>query len=156
MRGIDPRLPLNQMQTMNEVVEQSEAPRVFNTVVISSFALAAVVLAVLGIYSIIAFSVASRVQEMAIRMALGSQRSDIVRLVVVGGLKLAAAGCMIGVSIGLAVSNVLRSFLFDVSPFDPLTMILASVAVFVLAIVASALPARRAASVDPLQALRGE
>jgi ABC-type antimicrobial peptide transport system permease subunit len=156
VRGIDPRLPLNQMQTMNEVVEQSEAPRVFNTVVISSFALAAVVLAVLGIYSIIAFSVASRVQEMAIRMALGSQRSDIVRLVVVGGLKLAAAGCMIGVSIGLAVSNVLRSFLFDVSPFDPLTMILASVAVFVLAIVASALPARRAASVDPLQALRGE
>jgi predicted permease len=156
VRSIDPRLPLNQVQTMEEVVAQSEAPRRFNTVVISSFALAAVVLAVLGIYSIIAFSVASRAQEMAIRIALGSRRSDIVWLVVVGGLKLAAAGCMIGVAIGLAVSNVLRSFLFNVSPFDPLTMILASIAVFVLAIAASVLPARRAASVDPLQALRGE
>jgi len=156
VRSIDPRLPLNQVQTMEEVVAQSEAPRRFNTVVISSFALAAVVLAVLGIYSIIAFSVASRAQEMAIRIALGSRRSDIVWLVVVGGLKLAVAGCMIGVAIGLAVSNVLRSFLFNVSPFDPLTMILASIAVFVLAIAASVLPARRAASVDPLQALRGE
>ena len=156
VRSIDPRLPLNQVQTMEEVVAQSEAPRRFNTVVISSFALAAVVLAVLGIYSIIAFSVASRAQEMAIRIALGSRRSDIVWLVVVGGLKLAVAGCMIGVAIGLAVSNVLRSFLFNVSPFDPLTMILESIAVFVLAIAASVLPARRAASVDPLQALRGE
>jgi ABC-type antimicrobial peptide transport system permease subunit len=125
-------------------------------VVISSFALAAVVLAVLGIYSVIAFSVASRVQEMAIRMALGSQRSDIVRLVVVAGLKLAAAGCMIGVAIGLAVSNVLRSFLFNVSPFDPVTMIVASAAVFVLAVAASVRPALRAASVNPLQVLRGE
>jgi ABC-type antimicrobial peptide transport system permease subunit len=124
--------------------------------VISSFALAAVLLAVLGIYSIIAFSVASRVQEMAIRMALGSQRSDIIRLVVVAGLKLAAAGCLIGLAIGLVVSNILRSFLFDVSPFDPVTMVMTSVVVFVLAIVASALPARRAASVDPIQALRGE
>jgi predicted permease len=155
-RGIDPRLPLNQVQSMDEVVAQSEAPRRFNTVVISSFALAAVVLAVLGIYSVIAFSVASRVQEMAIRMALGSQRSDIVRLVVVAGLKLAAAGCMIGVAIGLAVSNVLRSFLFNVSPFDPVTMIVASAAVFVLAVAASVRPALRAASVNPLQVLRGE
>jgi predicted permease len=155
-RGIDPRLPLNQVQTMEEVVAQSEAPRRFNTVVISSFALAAVVLAVVGIYSIIAFSVAARVQEMAIRMALGSQRSGIIRLVVVGGLKLAAAGCMIGLAIGVGVYSGLRSLLFNVSPFDPVTMILASAAVFVLAIVASALPARRAASVDPLQALRGE
>ncbi|HEY1501658.1 MAG TPA: ABC transporter permease [Acidobacteriaceae bacterium] len=156
VRGIDPRLPLNQIQTMDEVVAQSEAPRRFNTIVISSFALAAVLLAVLGIYSIIAFSVASRVQEMAIRMALGSQRSDIIRLVVVAGLKLAAAGCLIGLAIGLVVSNILRSFLFDVSPFDPVTMVMTSVVVFVLAIVASALPARRAASVDPIQALRGE
>ncbi|HEX4309447.1 MAG TPA: ABC transporter permease [Acidobacteriaceae bacterium] len=156
VRRIDPRLPLNQIQTMDDVVEQSEAPRRFNTIVISSFALAAVLLAVLGIYSIIAFSVASRVQEMAIRMALGSQRSDIVRLVVVAGLKLAAAGCLIGLAIGLVVSNILRSFLFDVSPFDPVTMALTSAVVFVLAIVASALPARRAASVDPIRALRGD
>ena len=79
VRSIDPLLPLTQVQTMEQAVSQSEAPRRFNTVLIASFALAAVLLAVLGIYSVIAFSVASRVQEMAIRMALGSQRGAIVR-----------------------------------------------------------------------------
>src|SRR6266567_8790461 len=74
VRSIDPLLPLTQVQTMEQAVSQSEAPRRFNTVLIGSFAFAAVLLAVLGIYSVIAFSVASRVQEMAIRMALGSQR----------------------------------------------------------------------------------
>jgi predicted permease len=156
VRGLDPQLPLTQVQTMGEVVAQSEAPRRFNTIIISGFALAAVLLAVLGIYSIIAFSVASRVQEMAIRMALGSQRSHIVRLVAVSGLKLAAAGCALGLAGAAAAARILRSFLFGVSPFDPVVMILATVAVFGLALAASALPARRAASVDPLQALRGE
>jgi predicted permease len=156
VRGIDPMLPLDQVKTMDEVVTQKETPRRFNTVVISSFALAAVLLAVLGIYSIIAFSVASRVQEMAIRMALGSQRSHIVRLVVWSGVKLAAVGCVLGIAGAIAVSGVLRSFLFNVSPFDPLTMAVAAVLVFALAIAASALPARRAASVDPIEALRGE
>jgi predicted permease len=160
MRGavhaIDPQLPLTQVQTMDEVVSLSEAPRRFNTAVISSFALAAVLLAVLGIYSIIAFSVASRVQEMAIRMALGSQRSHIMKLILISGLKLAAAGALLGLAGALAASKLLRSFLFHVSPFDPLVMALAPLLVFALALLASALPARRAASVDPLQALRGE
>jgi predicted permease len=156
MRGLDPRLPLSQIETMDEVVAESEAPRRFNTVIISSFALAAVVLAVLGIYSIIAFSVASRVQEMAIRMALGSQRSDIVRLVVISGVKLATVGCILGLGGAVAVSSVLRSFLFNVSPFDPIVMILTAAVVLALAIAASALPARRAAAVDPIRALRGE
>ncbi|MGA8531421.1 MAG: ABC transporter permease [Acidobacteriaceae bacterium] len=156
VRGLDPQLPLTQMQTMDQVVAQSEAPRRFNTIIISGFALAAVLLAVLGIYSIIAFSVASRVQEMAIRMALGSQRSHIVRLVAISGLKLAAIGCVLGLAGAAAAAKILRSFLFGVSPFDPAVMILATLAVFALALAASALPARRAASVDPLQALRGE
>ncbi|MGC2581247.1 MAG: ABC transporter permease, partial [Acidobacteriaceae bacterium] len=119
VRNLDPQLPLTQVQTMDEVVAQSEAPRRFNTIIISSFALAAVLLAVLGIYSIIAFSVASRVQEMAIRMALGSQRSHIVRLVAVSGLKLAAVGCVLGLAGAAAAARILRSFLFGVSPFDP-------------------------------------
>jgi ABC-type antimicrobial peptide transport system permease subunit len=110
----------------------------------------------LGIYSIIAFSVASRMQEMAIRMALGSQRSDIVRLILAFGLKLAAIGCVIGLAGAAAASSVLRSFLFHVSPFDPVVIVLTASAVFALALVASVLPARRAASVDPIQALRGE
>jgi len=154
--ALDPQLPLTQVQTMDEVVSLSEAPRRFNTVVISAFALAAVLLAVLGIYSIIAFSVASRVQEMAIRMALGSQRSHIMRLILTSGLKLALIGAVLGIAGAAAASKLLRTFLFHVSPFDPLVMGLAALAVFTLALLASALPARRAASVDPLQALRGE
>jgi predicted permease len=156
MRKLDPQLPLTQVQTMDAVVSLSEAPRRFNTVVISSFALAAVLLAVLGIYSIIAFSVASRVQEMAIRMALGSQRSHIMRLILTSGLKLATAGAVLGLAGAAAASKLLRSFLFHVSPFDPMVMALAALAVFALALLASALPARRAASVEPLQALRSE
>jgi predicted permease len=156
VRSIDAQLPLTQVQTMEQVVSQSEAPRRFNTIIISSFALAAVLLAVLGIYSVIAFSVASRVQEMAIRMALGSQRSHIMRLILISGLKLAAIGCVLGLAGAAVASSVLRSFLFHVSPFDPMVMILTAIAVFVLALAASAIPARRAASVDPIQALRGE
>jgi predicted permease len=156
VRSIDAQLPLTQVQSMEQVVSQSEAPRRFNTLIISIFALAAVVLSVLGIYSIIAFSVASRVQEMAIRIALGSQRSHIIRLVLVSGLKLATIGCILGLAGAAAASSLLRSFLFDVSPFDPVVMILTAIAVFALALLASAIPARRAASVDPLNALRGE
>jgi predicted permease len=155
VRAIDPQLPLTQVQTMEQAVSDSEAPRRFNTVLITGFALAAVLLAVLGIYSVIAFSVASRVEEMAIRMALGSQRAGIVRLVLESGAKLAAIGCILGLGGAAAASTVLRSMLFGVSPFDPLVLTLAAVGVLLLALVASALPAFRAASIDPVQALRG-
>jgi predicted permease len=156
VQSIDPQLPLNQVQTMEQAISESEAPRRFNTVLISSFAGAAVLLAVLGIYSVIAFSVALRVQEMAIRMALGSQRSGIMRLILVSGLKLAAVGCILGLAGAAADSALLRSLLFGVSPFDPLVLTVAAVGVLFLALAASTLPALRAASIDPMQALRGE
>src|SRR5215469_144398 len=156
VRSSDPLLPLSQVQTMEQVVSQSEASRRFNTALISSFAFAAVLLAVLGIYSVIAFSVASRVQEMAIRMTLGSQRLTIVRLVLKSGAQLAAIGCVLGLTGAAAASGLLRSMLFAVSPFDPLVMILAAICVLLLAVGASVPPAVRAASVDPMQALRGE
>jgi predicted permease len=156
VRAIDPQLPLTQVQTMEQAVSDSEAPRRFNTVLISSFAFAAVLLAVLGIYSVIAFSVASRVQEMAIRMALGSQRSGIIRLVLESGAKLAAVGCVLGLGGAAAASTLLRSLLFGVSPFDPLVLTLAAIGVLALALIASTLPAFRAASIEPMQALRGE
>ncbi len=105
---------------MEQAISDSEAPRRFNTTVITAFAIAAVLLAVLGIYSVIAFSVASRVQEMAIRMALGSQRLGIMRLVLTSGAKLACVGCAIGVLGAMAASSLMSSFLFDVSPSDPL------------------------------------
>ena len=156
VRALDPQLPLTQMQTMEHAISDSEAPRRFNTALISSFAAAAVLLAVLGIYSVIAFSVALRVQEMAIRMALGSQRSGIIGLIMGSGAKLALAGCVIGLAIAAASSHLLRSFLFGVSAFDPLVLTLAAVLVMLLALTASLLPARRAAGIDPMQALRGE
>ena len=93
---------------------------------------------------------------MAIRIALGSPRSHIVRLILMSGLKLAAIGSILGLAGAAAASNALRSFLFQVSPFDPKVMILTAIAVFALALAASIFPARRAASVDPIQALRGE
>jgi putative ABC transport system permease protein len=156
VRSIDAQLPLTQVQTMTEAVSQTEAPRRFNTVLITSFAVAAVMLAVLGIYSVVAFSVASRVQEMAIRMALGSQRSRIMSLVLQSGAKLAAFGCVIGLAGAAAASTLLRSLLFGVSPFDPLILTMAAIFVLLLALGASVFPALRAASVDPAHALRGE
>jgi ABC-type antimicrobial peptide transport system permease subunit len=156
VRELDPQLPLSQVQTMDEVVAQSEGPRRFNTAVVTSFALAAVLLAGLGIYSIVAFSVASRVQEMAIRIALGSQRGGILRLVLISGAKLATVGAVIGLAGAAATSSFVRSFLFQVSPFDPVVLVLAAIAVLALALMASVIPAHRAAAVDPIQALRGE
>ena len=156
VRALDPLLPLTEVQAMDQAIALSEAPRRFNTVLISSFAFAAVLLAVLGIYSIIAFSVASRVQEMAIRVALGSRRSAIVSLVLSSGAKLAGIGCLIGLGGAAAASTLLRSLLFDVSPFDPLVLTLAAAGVLMLAVLASSLPALRAASVSPVAALRGE
>jgi predicted permease len=156
VRSLDPQMALTQVQTMVQNVSDTEAPRRFNTAVISAFAAAAVLLAVLGIYSVIAFSVASRVQEMAIRMALGSQRAGIIRLVLISGAKLAAIGCGIGLLGAAGASSLLRSFLFGVSPFDPIVLTMAAVAVLLLALAASALPATRAASIDPMQSLRGE
>ncbi|HZZ41260.1 MAG TPA: ABC transporter permease [Acidobacteriaceae bacterium] len=156
VRRMDPQLPLSHVATMTEVVAESEAPRRFNTVLVSAFAVAAVVLAVLGIYGVIAFSVAARVQEMAIRMALGAERGRIVTLVLNSALKLATVGCALGLAGAAAASSMLRSFLYGVSPFDPVVMALAAAAVFLLALLAAAMPAHRAAKVDPIRALRGE
>lgn len=154
VRSIDPQLPLAQVQTMEHAVSETEAPRRFNTAVISTFALAAVLLAALGIYSVIAFSAALRVQEMAIRMALGSQRSGILQLVFASAAKLGAIGCGVGLLGAVAASRLLRTFLFNVSPFDPLVLVLAALFVMLLAAVAALLPALRVASIQPANALR--
>jgi putative ABC transport system permease protein len=154
VRSIDPQLALDQIQSMERTLSDSEAPRRFNTALICCFAFAAVLLAALGIYSVVSFSAALRVQEMAIRIALGSQRSRILGLVFRSAAKLAIAGCAIGLLGAAAASRLLQSLLFGVSPFDPLVLTLAGIFVLLLALAASLLPARRAASVDPMQALR--
>jgi ABC-type antimicrobial peptide transport system permease subunit len=154
--SIDKQLPLGQLQTMEHALYEGESPRRFNTALISALAAVAVLLAMLGIYSIIAFSTALRMQEMALRVALGSPRCGIVRLILISAAKLSIAGCAIGLVGAIAASRLLRSFLFEVSPFDPVVLVLSVIVVLLLALAASMLPAQRAASIDPGEALRWE
>ena len=114
----------------------------------------ALLLAVTGIYAVVAFSVSQRTQEIAIRMALGAQRTGIARLVLVSGAKLALLGCGLGVLGSLAVSRLVSSFLFEVNATDPLTYMESVLIMMLMALLASALPASRAASADPIDALR--
>ena len=156
VHSIDPQLPLTQVESMDRVVAEGQAPRRFNTALISAFAGAAVLLALLGIYSVIAFSTALRTQEMAIRLALGSQRSSVMRLILVSGAKLGLAGCGIGAIAAVFATRLLRSLLFQVDSLDPIVLVLATVSILLLALAASVIPARRAASVEPMEALRTE
>jgi putative ABC transport system permease protein len=154
--ALDPQLALQQMQTMDEALSSSEAPRRFNTSLVSVFALGALLLATIGVYAVIAFSVSMRSQEMAIRMALGSRRVEIVRLVLISGAKLAAIGCGAGLIGALAISKLLGSMLFNVSATDPLILTASIATMIVLSLVACAIPAQRAASANPVDALRSE
>jgi predicted permease len=151
---IDPVLALQHVQPMSDVISDVEAPRRFNTDLITSFALGALLLAVTGIYAVVAFSVSLRTHEIAIRMALGAQRSRIARLVLISGAKMALVGCALGVVASLAVSRLIASFLFDVSTTDPVIYLAAVLVMMLMTLIASALPARRAASADPPDALR--
>jgi predicted permease len=156
MRKADPQLPLYQMQTMERAISKSEAPRRFNTVLITSFAITAVLLSVLGIYAVIAFSVALREQEMAVRLALGCQRSGVILHILTSGARLTSIGCGLGLLGAVGASRLLRSFLFEVSPVDPGVLALSATAMMLLALAASALPARRASGTEPTLALRSE
>jgi predicted permease len=156
VHSLDPQLPLTQVESMDRVVSEGQAPRRFNTALISAFAGAAILLALLGIYSVIAFSTALRTQEMAIRLALGSQRSSILRMILVSGVKLGLAGCAIGAIAAAFATRLLRSLLFQVDTLDPTVLVLAIVSILLLAVAASVIPARRAASVEPMEALRTE
>jgi hypothetical protein len=152
--GVDPMLALHDVQPMNDVISTTEAPRSFNTDLITAFAMGALLLAITGIYAVVAFSVSLRTQEIAIRMALGAERGRIARLVLVSGARLALIGIVLGVAASLAISRLIASFLFDVSPTDPLIYAAAAAVMMLIALLASALPARRAAAADPIQALR--
>jgi len=156
VRSIDPQLPLTYVESMDRVVSEVQAPRRFNTALISCFAGAAVLLSLLGIYSVIAFSAALRTHEMAIRLALGSQRASVMRLVLISGAWLGLVGCGIGALGAVFATRLLRSMLFEVDPVDPTVIVLAAVSIFLLALAASVIPARRAASIEPMQALRSE
>ena len=150
---IDPLLALREVRSVTEAVSAIEAPRHFNTDLITAFALGALLLAITGIYGVMAFSVAQRTQEIAIRMTLGAQRTAIAELVLASAAKLALFGCGLGVLGSLAVSRLLSSFLFGVSPTDPLVYTVCVSIMMATALLASALPAASAASADPMDAL---
>jgi len=156
VRSIDPQLPVTHIQSMEQVVAEGQASRRFSTALISSFAAVAVLLALMGIYSVIAFSAALRTHELAIRLALGSQRASVMRLVLVSGAKLGLMGCGIGAIGAVFATRLLRSMLFQVDPLDPACIALAAFSILLLALAASVIPARRAASIEPMQALRNE
>jgi putative ABC transport system permease protein len=154
MAEIDPLLALEHVEPMKDALSNVEAPRRFNTELITAFALGALLLAVIGIYAGIAFSVSQRTREIAIRMALGAQRASIARLVLFSAARLALLGSSLGVLGSVAVSHLVRSFLFEVSATDPVIYMTAVLTMMFVALLASALPATQAASGDPIVALR--
>jgi ABC-type antimicrobial peptide transport system permease subunit len=151
---IDPLLALEQVQTMDDAIANIEAPRSFNTSLITAFALGALLLVVTGIYAVVAFSTSLRTQEIAIRMALGAQRARIAQVVLFSGAKLAFAGCVLGLLGSLALSRLVSSFLFEVSATDPKIYMAAVGTMLLMVLLASAYPAVRAASAEPLDSLR--
>jgi putative ABC transport system permease protein len=151
---IDPQLALQEVRPLTEAISHVEAPRHFNTDLITAFAGGALLLAVIGIYAVMAFSVSQRTQEIAIRMALGAERASIARLVLLSGAKQALLGCGLGIVGSLAVSRVVSSFLFGVSATDAFVYSGAVLMMMLMALLASAVPAMRAASADPVEALR--
>jgi putative ABC transport system permease protein len=151
---VDPMLALKDVRPLTEAMSNTEAPRRFNTGLIGAFAIGALLLAVSGIYAVVAFTVTLRVQEIAIRMALGAERGKIAGMVLAGGVKLAALGCGLGVAGSIALARIVQTFLFDVSPTDPGLYALSATVMVLLTMAASALPAARAAATEPIDALR--
>lgn len=148
--------PVYSIRTMMQVMAESMAQRRFNTVLMTSFAVVALLMAAIGLYGVISYSVAQRTHEIGIRMALGAQLSDVVRMVLWQGLKLALAGVIAGLIVSLALTRVMTNLLYGVSATDPLTFTCVAVLLTGVALLACYIPARRAAKVDPMIALRYE
>jgi predicted permease len=153
---LDPLLAISQVHTMGERIATTEAPRRFNIIVLTAFAAIALLLALLGIYGVLAYAVTERTREIAIRMALGATREDVLRRTLRSALLLAGAGMAIGLAASLGLTHFLESMLYGVQPLDASAITGAAAVLLACAALAGWLPARRAASVDPMDALRSE
>jgi len=156
VHALDPQLPLSEVETMSEYLGDLTAVKRFTSIILASFALIGLVLAVMGIYGVIAYLVAQRTQEIGIRLALGAPRSAVLWLVSSQGLRMALSGVAIGMIGTVVAARNLASLLYGISALDPVTLGTASVALIAIALEACALPARRAARIDPMRALRSE
>jgi putative ABC transport system permease protein len=156
LRTLDPSLPVFNVHTMRDFLYGSLAQPRFRTFLVGIFAGLALVLASLGLYGVVAYSVSQRTAELGIRVALGAQPGSILKLVVFHTAGLAAIGLAIGVAVTLAGSRIISRFLFGISATDPVTLGTASLVILLVALTASLVPALRAAKVDPATALRAE
>ena len=153
---VDPDLPIFSLTTMNQAVSDSVAQPRFYMLLLDAFAAIALLLAALGIYGVISYTVSQRTRELGIRVALGATRERIVRLVIGEGIWMAGIGIVLGVAASLALTRALASLLFGVEKLDPLTLSIAPVTLMAVAFLGSYLPARRAARIDPAIAMRND
>lgn len=154
--GLDPQLPIANVSTLEESLAETIAARRFIMVLLAAFAAIAALLAAIGIYGVVSYLVAQRTRELGVRMALGAHRGDVLRLVLAQSLRQVLPGVVLGSVAALALTRLLRSQLFGIAPHDPLTFAAVPLGVIAISVLATLLPARRAAAVDPILALRRE
>lgn len=156
VNGVDRTVPVSEVQTMEQVVATAVAKPRFTMLLLSAFAGVALLLGAIGIYGVVSYSVEQRNREIGIRMALGAKQYDILRLVVHRGAVLASAGAVVGLVVSFAAMRTLASLLYGITAADPTAFIVAPILLVAVAILASYVPARRAASVDPVAVLNAE
>ena len=156
IRRVAPDLPIQSTVTMDEAVAASVAQPRFRMVLLGLFAMAATLIATCGIYGLMAYAVAQRRREIGVRMALGAERRDVLRLVLTRALRIVAAGLIVGLAGAAGVTRVLQRFLFGVTPTDPIAFMIVTLLLMVVGLMAAWLPARRATRIDPCAALRAE
>jgi predicted permease len=154
--GLDPDLPVHDVRTMEQVAADTLTTRRITLYLVGSFALLALVLAAVGLYGVMSYAVTQRTHEIGVRMALGAQAADVLRLVVSDGMKLTATGVALGFVGALALTRYLKSLLFEIRATDPITFAAVVLLLAAIALLATYLPARRATRVDPIIALRYE
>jgi putative ABC transport system permease protein len=156
LHALDPWIPLSEVETMSEYLDDMMAAKRLTSIILASFAIVGLLLAVVGIYGVIAYLVAQRTQEIGIRLALGAPRSAVLWLVSSQGLRMALVGVAIGLMGTVMAARSLASLLYGISALDPVTLGAASAVLIAIVLAACALPARRAARIDPMRALRSE
>lgn len=156
LSSVDPTQSFYEVRTMEQALSESISPRRFNLLLLGTFAIVALVLAALGVYGVVAYAVAERTQEIGIRLALGAQRARVVRMIVGQGMWSVAAGLAVGLVGAYAATRVIAGLLYGVPPHDPATFAAATIGLALIAFAACALPALKAALVDPVTALRAD